>query len=91
VAGLAIEPRLLPDRHWGRLYNLLYRDRSMLAIGVDVGTALELTQAGGVVHGTSAVVVLDGRNAGFSVGSNGALGARYAVLDSYVAGDAVTP
>jgi cyanophycinase len=91
VAGVAIEPRLLPDRHWGRMYNLLYRDHSLLALGVDVGTAVELTQAGGVVRGTTAAVVIDGRYAGFSIGSNGALGARYALLDSYVAGDVVAP
>ena len=91
VSGAAFEPRLLPDRHWGQLYNLLYRDHQLLAIGVDVGTALELTQAGGVVRGTSAVVALDGRYAGFSVGSNDGLGARYTLLNSYVAGDAVTP
>lgn len=91
VARVALEPRLLPDRHWGRLYNLLYRDRSMLTLGVDVGTALELTEAGGKVYGTSAVVTLDGRYATFSRGSNGSLGARYVLLDSYVASDVVTP
>jgi cyanophycinase-like exopeptidase len=91
LPSVAIEPRLLPDRHWGRLYNSIYRDRSVLTVGVDVGTAVEFTQAGGVVYGTSAVVALDGRYAGLSVGSNGALGARYALLDSYVEGDAVTP
>jgi len=91
LPGVAIEPRLLPDRHWGRLYNLLFRDRTTLAIGVDVGTAVELTQTGGFVWGTSAVVVLDGRYAAFAIGSNGALGAQYALLDSYVEGDAITP
>lgn len=91
LAGVAIEPRLMPDRHWGRLYNLLYRDPGLLAIGIDVGTALEVTQAGAVVRGNSAVVALDGRYATFAVGSNGALGARWVVLNSYVAGDAVTP
>ena len=79
VPGLAIEPRLLPDRHWGRLYNTIYRDASILAIGVDVGTAIELTQAGGMVWGSSAAVALDGRYAVFGVGSNGALSARYVI------------
>jgi cyanophycinase len=91
LPGVALEPRLLPDRHWGRLYNIIFRDRSMLAIGVDVGTAVELSQVDGVVWGTSAAVTLDGRYASFAVGSNGALGVRYALLDSYVQGDVVTP
>jgi hypothetical protein len=36
-------------------------------------------------------VTLDGRYAAFAIGSNGALGARYVLLDSYVDGDAVMP
>lgn len=42
VAGAGFEPRMLPDRHWGRLYNLLASDRRLLGVGVDVGTALEV-------------------------------------------------
>jgi cyanophycinase len=91
LRGLAIEPRLMPDRHWGRLYNLLNRDHRALAVGIDVGSALELSQSGGRVWGSSAVVLLDGRAASFAVGNNGALSARYVILDSFVAGDRVQP
>lgn len=91
VPGVAIEPRMLPDRHWGRLYNILARDRMVLALGVDTGTAVELSQSGGVVWGTSAALTIDGRTADFSLGSNGALAARYVLLDTYVQGDTVTP
>ncbi len=91
VAGAAVEPRLLPDYRWGRLYSLLANDSRVLAWGVDVNTAVEVSQTGAVARGQSAVLVLDGRAASFSVGSNGALGARYVVLDTYVDGDALTP
>lgn len=91
LAGVAIEPGLLPERRWGELYNLIYRDPTILAIGIDVGTALEMSGEGATVRGTSATVVLDGRAARFAVGSNGALGARYVRLDSYVDGDRVAP
>jgi cyanophycinase len=91
VPGVAFEPRLLPDRHWGHLYNLLYSNHGVLGVGIDVGTAVELTQAGATVRGMSAAVVLDGRYATFSGGGNGTLGARYVLLDSYVEGDAVAP
>ena len=91
VQGLAVEPRLLPDRHWGRLYNHLYRNPSVLAMGIDVNTAVELNQAGASVQGLSAAVVLDGRYASFGVGSNGALSANYVLLDSYVDGDSIEP
>ncbi len=89
LRGLAVEPGLMTERRWGQLYNLLYRDSTVLALGIDVGTALELTSTGARVHGTSAVVLLDGRFAQFGVGSNGALAARYVLLDSFVAGDRV--
>ena len=66
-------------------------ERQVLAIGIDVGTALELTQAGGSVVGSRAVAVRDGRAASFATGSNGALGARYVIFDSFVQGDALVP
>lgn len=88
---LAIEPRLLPDRRWGRLYNLLSVHPATLAIGVDIGTAVEITQAGAKVLGSSAAVVLDGRYASFGVGNNGALSARYVVLDSFVDNEEIAP
>jgi len=91
VPGVAFEPRLLPDRHWGRLYNILYSNHSMLGIGIDVGTAVELTQAGATVRGTSAAVALDGRYASYNLGKNGALGASYVILDSFVAEDPIVP
>ncbi|HEY0733988.1 MAG TPA: hypothetical protein VGD69_03710 [Herpetosiphonaceae bacterium] len=90
VGGLAVEPRMVFDRHWGKLYNLVARDRSLLGLGIDVGTAVEITATGATVHGTSTAVILDGRYASFAVGSNGALGARYVLLDSFVAGDRIS-
>lgn len=91
VPSIAIEPRLLPDRHWGQLYNLLNRNRQTLALGVDVGTAIELTPSGASAVGSRTVVTLDGRAASFAVGSNGALGARYVIFDSFVDRDVVRP
>jgi cyanophycinase-like exopeptidase len=91
VSGAAFEPGLLPDRHWGRLYNILNSDHSVLGVGIDVGTAVELTPGGATVVGTSAVVTLDGRYASFAVGSNGALGATYVILDSFVDRDQIVP
>ena len=45
LPGVAIEPRLVMDRHWGRLYNQLYRNSALLGVGVDVNSAIELTAA----------------------------------------------
>jgi cyanophycinase len=91
VPGVAFEPRLLPDRHWGQLYNILYADKSVLGMGIDVNTAVELTQSGATAVGASAVTTLDGRYAAFGLGSNGALGARWVILDTFVDEGSIKP
>jgi cyanophycinase len=91
IPGIAIEPRMVMDRHWGRLYNHLYRNHSLLGLGVDVNTAIEFTGTGVTVWGKNTVVVLDGRYATYDLGTNGALSERYVLLDTYVEGDALMP
>ncbi len=89
--GIVAEPRVLPDRHWGRLYHLLSAQPSLLGVGIDRGTALEIGGGSATVRGDSVAVVLDGRLATFGLGSNGALAARWVVLDSFIDGEALTP
>ena len=84
-------PRMVMDRHWGRAYNHLYRNHGLLALGVDVDTAVEFTATGAQVWGGNTVVVFDGRFASYAVGTNGALSERYVLLDTYVEGDAILP
>lgn len=91
LPGIAIEPRLVMDRHWGRLYNQLSRNSNLLGVGIDVNSAIEMTASGATVWGNNTAVVLDGRLASYAQGTNGALSARYVVLDSYVQGDAIVP
>ena len=81
-------PRLTSDYRWGRLYGLGLADPSHLAFGVADGTAIAIspTAAASVVGGTS-VVMLDGRQARFGTGSNGAISAVNAVMDVFAAGD----
>lgn len=91
LPGVAIEPRLVLERHWGRLYNHLARNATLLGLGVDANSAVEVTPAGATVWGANTAVILDGRLASYAQGTNGALSARYVVLDSYVHGDALLP
>jgi len=91
IPGVAIEPRMVMDRHWGRAYNHLYRDHALLALGVDVNTAIEFTATGAKVWGANTVAVFDGRFASYALGTNNALGERYVLLDTYVEGDAILP
>jgi cyanophycinase len=91
IPGVAVEPRMVMDRHWGRVYNHLYSNPALLALGVDVNTAIEFTATGANVWGQNTVVVLDGRFASYGRGTNEAISARYVVLDTYVSGDALIP
>lgn len=91
IPGIAVEPRMVMDRHWGRVYKHLYRDHALLGLGVDVNTAIEFTATGAKVWGKNTVVVFDGRYASYALGTNGALSERYVLLDTYVEGDALMP
>jgi cyanophycinase-like exopeptidase len=91
IPGVAVEPRMVMDRHWGRAYNHLYRNHALLGLGVDVNTAIEFTATGANVWGKNTVTVFDGRYATYALGTNGALSERYVLLDTYVEGDALMP
>lgn len=91
IPGVAVEPRMVMDRHWGRVYNHLYSNHALLGLGVDVNTAVEFTATGANVLGKNTVVVFDGRFASYALGTNGALSERYVLLDTYVEGDTIAP
>ncbi len=91
VPGIAVEPRLVLDRQWGQVYNVLVRNKTILALGIDVGTAVELTPGAATAWGTSAALTFDGRYGKFGTGSNGALSAQWVILDSFVDGQNVVP
>ena len=91
IPGVAVEPRMVMDRHWGRAYNHLYRNHALLGLGVDVNTAIEFTATGAKVWGKNTIVVLDGRYASYALGTNDALSERYVLLDTYVEGDDILP
>jgi cyanophycinase len=100
VAGLgwvdvAIEPGVLSNRHWGRLYNLVGAQAATdrFAFGIDAGTAVEFRPdlVKPRVVGESVAVALDGRYGTFGVGSNGALASRWVILDTVVGGQEIAP
>lgn len=89
LPGVAVEPRLMPERRWGQLYNLVAAPASALGLGIDTGTALELSPSYATVYGDSVALTLDGRQASFGVGANGALRASYVILDTFVDGERI--
>lgn len=91
LSGVAVEPRFVMDRHWGRAYNHLYRNSSLIVLGIDVNSAVEFSAAGASALGSNTVTVFDGRYGSFGLGTNDAISARYVILDNYVNGETVTP
>ena len=94
VAGLGwvdvgVEPGIVSNRHWGRLYSVVGAQANHLAFGIDAGTAVEFGPdlTAPRVVGDSAAVVLDGQYATFGTGSNGALAAHWVILDTFVDGE----
>ncbi len=82
---------MVMDRHWGRIYNQLYRNHNLLGVGLDVNTAIVVTSSGATVSGANVALIADGRYASYALGTNGALSERYVLLDTYVEGDALLP
>jgi cyanophycinase len=94
--GVAVEPGIVSNRHWGRLYNLIAAQAATtdrFAFGIDAGTALEFDPnlASPRVVGENAAVALDGRYGTFGVGSNGTLAAHWVILDTFVDGQEIAP
>lgn len=87
VDGLTVEPRLMPGYLWPELLRVVAQEPGRLAVGVDVGTAIEIGGGGATVSGTSAAVVVDGRSATFGDGTNGSLSASWLVVDTFTNGE----
>jgi hypothetical protein len=93
--GVAVEPGIVSNHHWGRLYNLVGAQPAAdrIAFGIDAGTAIEFRSdlAAPRVVGDSAAVTLDGRYGSFGVGTNGALAAHWVIFDTFVGGQEIAP
>jgi cyanophycinase len=87
----AAEPGIVSNRHWGRLYSVIVAQPPVerVAFGIDAGTAVEFDTGRPLVAGESVTVVLDGRYGTFGAGTNGAIAARWVLLDTFVGGQAV--
>ena len=90
---MGVEPGIVSNRHWGRLYSVVDAQANHLAFGIDAGTAVEFGPGltAPRVVGESAAVVLDGQYATFGTGSNGARAAHWVILDTFVAGEQIAP
>jgi hypothetical protein len=88
---LVIEPQVLSDNRWGRVFSLAFAQPELLVLGLTSGSALEITEAGARVLGNNAVLVLDPRPAQRALGTNEGFVIANALLDVFAPGDAVRP
>ena len=90
VAGAIFEPRAFYDYRYGRLVSHVYAQRDLVAFGIELDTALEITPEGAWVRGPSAVLAVDGRYTSlFEVGANDAYAAYWLLLDTWTTDQAV--
>jgi cyanophycinase-like exopeptidase len=91
--GVGVEPGIVSNRHWGRLYSVVGAQVNHLAFGIDAGTAVEFGPGltAPRVVGDSAAVVLDGQYATFGAGTNDTLAAHWVILDTFVGGESIAP
>jgi cyanophycinase-like exopeptidase len=92
VGGLNVTPRLLPDQLWPQAFQLSrLGGTTRVAAGIDVGTAIRIAGSATTAIGDSAVVIIDGRQATWVTGGNGAIGGTWLVVDTFADGDTVAP
>ncbi len=88
---VTLEPQLLADLRFGRLFSLAYNHPDLLALGLNKDTALELNSDGAVVLGENAVFVLDLRHATRKLGTNEGFIIANALLDVFAPGETLRP
>jgi hypothetical protein len=85
-----IEPRVLEDCRWGRLFALACECADQPALALGAGVTLVVDGAGAEVVGQGSVFALDLRSAERSIGDNGAYVFANGLLDAYAPGDRVS-
>ncbi|MBK8050875.1 MAG: Type 1 glutamine amidotransferase-like domain-containing protein [Anaerolineales bacterium] len=78
---VTVEPKVLSEHRWGRLFSLAYAHPEWPAFAVNDGAAVAITADGPRVLGDSAVISLDLRDATRAVGDNDAFVIANGLLD----------
>jgi cyanophycinase len=91
LIDIMVEPQLLNDNRWGRLFSLAYNQPDRLAVGLTQNSALEITGSGARTLGDNALVTLDLRNAALDLGANDGFVIVNGLLDVFAPAETVTP
>lgn len=88
---LLIEPRVMGNNRWGRLFSLVYNHPHLLALGIADNTAVVIDRRGARALGENAVFTFDLRHAKRALGTNGLFVIANALMDVYAGGEEITP
>jgi cyanophycinase len=91
LLDITVEPQVLNDNRWGRLFSLAYNEPDAVAFGLTQNTALEITSDGARTLGDNVIFTLDLRNAALDLGTNNGFVIANGLLDVFVPGDPVKP
>ncbi|MBI5296194.1 MAG: cyanophycinase [Chloroflexi bacterium] len=89
--NVTLEPQLIGDLRFGRLFSLAYNHPDLLSIGLNQNTAILLTADGATALGSDGVYVFDLRKAVTQLGTNEGFIISNAMLDVFVPGDVIQP
>ena len=86
---ITIEPQLLADLRFGRLFSLAYNHPEFIAIGVNKDTAIMLDENGATALGVNGIFVLDLRKAKLQLGTNDGFVINNGMLDIFAPGESI--
>ncbi len=91
LLSITLQPQLLDDKRFGRLFALAYNHPTLPAIGLNANTALEISSEGARVLGENGIFVLDLRFAERMLGSNNGFVIFNGLLDVFAPGELLQP
>ncbi len=91
LLSVQIEPHMLTNHYWGRLFSLAFNQPDILALGLSDDSALEFSQRGPLALGENGIFVLDFSEANLALGNQGGFIVANGLLDLFAGGDFVSP
>lgn len=91
LVKITIEPQVLADNRFGRLFSLAYNHPELLTLGLNKNTAIEITAKESNILGTNSIFALDLRTAKLALGDNNGFVIANGFLDIFAPGDELTP
>lgn len=86
-----LEPQMMEDLRFGRLFSLAYNKPQTIAVGLNSGSAMKVTMDGSTCIGQNGIFVLDTRRARLKIGTNEGFNIGNALLDVFAPGDLMIP